>query len=99
MIGGRPDGTYRQRSPERRTLARRAGGVILPRMTNQQKYAWAGVLSLFVSAMAMHWLITPRSHPDASGFRICAVYVQFVAGAVCALMAWRRSKNAAQASE
>jgi hypothetical protein len=67
-------------------------------MTNQQKYEWAGVVSLFVAAAAGRWLITPINHPNATGLQTGAAYLQFFSGAACALFAWKRSKGGSRAS-
>jgi hypothetical protein len=47
-----------------------------------------------IGAQAVHWLLTPMAHPDASGLRTAGVVLQAIAGFGGAVwLATRRSKG------
>ncbi len=52
------------------------------------------LLLAFIGAQAVHWLLTPQSHPGASDLRRWAVVAQAAIGLIGAVWVWRRSRGA-----
>ena len=44
-------------------------------------------LGVVVTGQAIQWLLTPASHPAASGARIIAVWIQLAAGVILFMLA------------
>lgn len=48
------------------------------------------LIGVGLAASAVHWLITPMDHPDASNARVAAVLVQALIGVAALAWGWRQ---------
>lgn len=64
---------------------------------NDPRLSWhlLGFILLFLAADAVHWLVTPASHPGAPAVQTVLALVQAVGGAGAAFWAWHRGSRAA----